>query len=350
MQDLSNFSKALNTIYTKGEIANTVFKNRPLFAMIKKWEKFFGENHKRPLIYGNPNGRSADFSKALANRTNTKIAAFLITRNSNYSLFQISNEVVEASMSDEGSVLQALQTEIDGALNALGRDLSLAVYRSGSGVIGKVASTQSGSSTTITLEKADDIVTIEVGANLNTADAESGGTVVTTNIYVVSVDRDAGTFQVSASQGGVATTATLSNMTAGRFICNAGDYDAKLKGLMAWLPSSVSSSDSFFGLNRSVDRQRLAGIYKDNSSKPIEEALIDIVSSITRFGGTPDFCFLNPTEFQRLQLAIGTKAIWVDVKAGSEATYGFKALQIQLGNCLVKVVSDVDCQSGEGFL
>jgi hypothetical protein len=348
--NLQNFAPALKTLYTEGAIANTVFKNRPFMAMLKKMEGFYGENKKLPMIYGNPNGRSANFANAVSNKTNSKLAAFFITRVANYSMFSVDNQVIKASQNNEGAVLEALKTEIDGALNVLSRDISLSLYRDGSGCIALISATQTAGSTTLNLSKADDIVALEVGQAIQPVASVTGGTPGTVQ-YVVSIDRDLATFQVSATQGGAAATATASGFTAGVYIVGQGDYGTKIAGLQAWLPATVASSgDSFFGVNRFADRQRLAGYYKDLTALPIEEALIGGVTGITRFGGKPTHCFLNPTDFNRFQIAIGTKAIWVDINMGKEATYGFQALQVQLGNALVKVFSDQDCPSGEAFM
>jgi hypothetical protein len=78
--NLTNFAPMLKTLYPKKRIENMVYADRPLLAWLPKSEGFFGENKKVPLIYGNPNGRSATFATAQANKTNTSSVAFLVTR------------------------------------------------------------------------------------------------------------------------------------------------------------------------------------------------------------------------------------------------------------------------------
>jgi hypothetical protein len=274
MADLStSFAEPmLKQYYDKAMVENLVYQGRPFFALLKKKTDFVGEVQKLPLIYGNPQGASSSFAKAVANKTNSKLKAFLLTTATEYAVASIANEVLEASSNDRGAFLNALTVEIDGAMDQCARKLSIAAFRSGSGSIGRVVSTQSGSATIITLANPEDVVNLEVGQALVFDSADGGGTVGTTVGFVVMVDRDSGTFSVAAAQGGAADTATNRDAAANQYIFIEGDYDAKMKGLQAWLPASVSTSDSFFNVNRSADKSRLAGVYMDLSGKNMEEA------------------------------------------------------------------------------
>ena len=75
--DLTTFEAALKQHYTSDRIENMVYKDNPLFAMIAKYEQFGGENLKLPIKFGIPQGRSATFTTAQANKTNTKISFFI---------------------------------------------------------------------------------------------------------------------------------------------------------------------------------------------------------------------------------------------------------------------------------
>lgn len=348
--NLTTFAAALKQHYADWKVENLVYKDNPFYAMVQKYEKFGGENLKLPLIYGNPQGRSAAFTNALANQTNSQLKGFLLTRNQDYSIASISNEVIMASQGDANAFLRAATVEIDGALHSLARSAAVSLYRSGSGSIGRVVSTQSGSSTTITLAAPDDITNFEVGMALVNDTVDGGGTPSSTPYYVVAVDRDSGTLQVSAAIGGSAATATVSGLTANKYIFVQGDYDSKMKGLSAWLPSSVSGSDSFFGVNRSADKTRLAGIYQDGTSKPIEEALIDLAVRIAREGGAPDHCFMNYTDFANLEKALGTKVQYVDVKAGYEGAFNFRGIVLNGPKGVIKVIPDQNSIPGEAFM
>lgn len=261
--------------------------------MLSKFENFGGKNLPIPIIYGNPQGRSASFSTAQANKTNTQIKDFTLTRNHDYSLASIDNETLEASQGSSNAFMEAATTEIDGAINSAARSLAIALYGSGTGRIGKIAA--SGISTlTITLDTVEDITNFEVGQKLNFSTADGGGSVRATEPTVTNVDRNLGKIIVT----------DVTSLAAADYIFIDGDYDAKLKGLAAWLPTTVTAT-AFFGMDRSVDSSRLGGIQFDGSNQPIEEALVGAASRVAREGGKPTHVFLCYSKYAELEKALG---------------------------------------------
>lgn len=350
MLNMTTFEAALKQHYTSWKVENLVYKNNPFYAMIDKYEDFKGELMKVPLIYGNPQGRSAAMATAVANKTSTQLKAFLLTRTANYGTASISNEVILASEGNSDAFLRAATVEIDGTLQSVSRDLAIDLYRDGSGTRGQVVSTQVAGSTTITLTNADDIVNFEVGQALVWCAAVSGGSASATPYYVVAIDRDAGTLQVSATVGGAAVTATVAGFTASVYLFIQGDYGQKMSGLSAWIPTTVASNDSFFNVNRSADRVRLAGVYIDVSAMSIEEGLITMGSRLGREGGNPDTVFLNHSDYANLDKSLGTKVQYVHEKAGSEAQISFRALELNTPTGVVKVFADQNCPSGYAYM
>ena len=111
--DLTSFQPVLKQHYTNDRVENMVYKDNPLLAMLPKYEQFGGENLKLPIKYGIPQGRSATFSTAQANKTNSQYKAFLLTRSKDYSLASIDNETIEASKGNSNAFLEAATTEIE---------------------------------------------------------------------------------------------------------------------------------------------------------------------------------------------------------------------------------------------
>jgi len=128
--NLSNFAPALKQYYSTTRVENMVYKDHPFLAMLAKDEKFYGKNLPLPIVYGNPQGRSATFSKAKANKTNSQLKDFLLTRAKDYSLASIDNETAEASENDAGAFMQALTLEIDGAFQSATSSCAQALFGS----------------------------------------------------------------------------------------------------------------------------------------------------------------------------------------------------------------------------
>ena len=336
---MTTFAAALKQHYTNERIENMVYKDNPFLAMVAKYEDFGGENLKLPIKYGIPQGRSATFSDAQANKTNTQLKAFLLTRQADYSLASIQNETIEASKGNANAFMEAATVEIDGAIESATRSLAIACYGDGSGAIGQVLATTS-SVATFTLKQIDDVTNFEVGMQLklNATKTGSSGT-LSTAVTVDGINRDTGVITLSAA----------ASLTADHFIYQEGDYDAKIKGLNAWVPSSApGSTDSFFGVNRSSDATRLGGIRFDGSSLPIEEALIGGASRVAREGGKPDVCFMNYSNFADLEKALGSKVSYVDVKASPEI--GFRGILVHGPRGPIKVIPDQNCPNGVAYM
>jgi hypothetical protein len=346
--NMTTFEAALKQHYTDWKVENLVYKNNPFYAMVTKYEKFGGELMKVPLIYGNPQGRSAAIATAVANKTSSNLKAFLLTRVQNYGTASISNEVILASEGDSNAFLRAATVEIDGTLQSVARDLAIDLYRDGTGVRGQIISTQVSSAYPITLANADDITNFEVGMAMVFAATKTGAPSATP-YYIVAIDRDLGTFEVSATVGGAHVTATTAGAAASYYIFVQGDSNAKISGLDAWMPATVTSA-AYFNVDRTADRTRLAGIYMDNSAMSIEEALITLAARIGREGGTPDTVFLNHSDYSNLDKSLGSKVQYVMEKTGYEGQISFRALQLNTPTGVVKVFADQNCPSGVAYM
>lgn len=247
----------------------------------------------------NPQGTSAAFATAQANKTNSQLKDFVLTRRSFYSLASISNEVLEASKGNSNAFMEAATTEIDGAIQSATRQLAIALYGTGSGSIGQVANS-SFATPTLQLSNVEDVTNFEVGMKLQTSASNGGGSVRAGTLTIIGVDRDAGTVTMSGN-----LSAGIAAIAQNDYIVVEGNYDALVSGVRAWVPDSAPTSSPFFGVDRTADSTRLGGIRFDGSAMPIEEALIAAASRVAREGGKPTHCFMNYTEYADLEKALG---------------------------------------------
>jgi len=348
--DLTSFDAALKQHYTNDAVEDLVYKDNPFFALISKMEEFGGKNLPIPLIYGNPQGRSATFSNAQTRGglTNSSITDFVLTRVKDYSIATIDNETLEASKGNQNAFMEAATTEIDGAINSLTRSLAVGMFRGSDGSIGQVSVEPTEAATTVvTMKSAGDITNIELGMMINIWSATSGGTQRTTDgsdnsWEVTAVDRSAGTFTLDDAYDSSGTIA------ADDYIFIEGDRGLKMSGLSDWIPSSAPSSTAFFGVDRSVDTNRLGGIRYDGSSDPIEEALIEGASRAAREGGKVDHCFLSYSKYSELEKALGSKVQYVDLKVSPEV--GFRGITINGPKGTIKVIPDQNCPDDVAYM
>lgn len=352
------FEAGLKQLYPPEAIKNEVYKRNPLFALLPKDETFYGESSKEPLIIATPQNRSASFSLANVNNTTTLIKAFLLTRVQNYSMAAIANETMLASESDKGAFLEAAKMEIDNALLALTRAIATQLYRGGTGTVARLSATAVVNSTSVEVQLAtpEDIVGLEY--NMSVAfSATDGGAPRSGTAYIVDINRQAGSFLVSATPGGAvaALSSLVSGVVASDYVyASAGDQNLVISGLQAWLPGSAVTATPFFGVNRTSDKTRLSGVDFNGSAEAIEEALIDGVALIAREGGNPDHCFISYLDYRNLVKSMGSKQQvlqYSNVKVEeANVTVGFSSLILDGPNGPLKIIPDQNCPAGKAFL
>ena len=359
--DIASFQPMLKQLYPDEAIRQMGYLSNPFYALVARDTDFVGEVSKEPIVVSAVQNRSATFSTANTSATNSITRAFLLSRVQNYSNAYIANEILLASMSDKGAFLQALKFEIDKALFSLTKSIATQLFRAGTGTVARIASTATINSavTMVVLANPEDIVNIEYGMNLafSATDGGAARAYASTGAYVVSVDRQAGSFLCSATFGGAAAalTSLITGVAVSDYIYqSAGDINKTISGLQAFLPGSAVTSTSFFGVDRTIDKTRLAGITLDASSYSIDEALIQGSNLVAREGGRPDYVFMSFKDFSNLVTTLGAKQQYiqhtnVDVKDPG-VSVGYSGVKIIGATGPMTVVPDVNCPVGKAFV
>lgn len=342
--DMTAANAALKELYDDQKVQNLVYRNNPFLAMVPKFTEFGGKYMPLPLVFNTSQGRSATFSNAQNNQTAAEVVSFAMTRAADYSIAQIDNQTMLASKTDKMAFINGAQLVIDSAIRALTNSIATGLFRKGTGSIAQLGSISSG---VITLKNAGDVVNFERNMVLQ-ANATDGGTPRAALGWVVAVDRTAGTVTVSASAFGGAA-GSPSGWAADDYLLVQGDNNAKVKGLLGWLPTTAPvSGDNWFGVDRSVDPVRLAGVRYDGSAQNIEEALIDGSLLVAREGGEPDVCIMPFASYSALEKSLGAKAQYVTMQGPAEIA--FPGILINGANGQIKVFPDRSCPAKTAFL
>jgi hypothetical protein len=343
--DLSAMNAALKELYDGQVVENLVYADNPFLAMVKKNTDFGGKYKPIPIITGVSQGTSASFSNAQSNQSPVQVQSFLLTRVPYYSIATIDNQTMLASRTDKMAFLEGAKLVIDGAIRSATNVVASSLFRSGTGSIGQISG--SVSTGVITLSNSNDIVQFEVNMVLQANATDGGASPRAALGYVVAVNRSAGTLTVSTSMGGAA--ASPSGWGDGDYLLIQGNNNALASGLAAWLPfTAPSSSDSFYGVNRSVDTWRLGGGRYDGSAQSIEEALIDGSSLLAREGGRPKACVTNFASWSALEKSLGAKCVYIDHKGPAEIA--FRGIRVHGANSTIDVFPDRNCQPNYGYL
>jgi hypothetical protein len=342
---VSNTNYILKTLWPQERINNMVYEDNPFLAFLPKSEEFYGENMYIALRYTNNKGRAGTFATAQANKAPHKGVRFLLTRGHDYALWGIEHEMILAAKKDKGALIRSLNTEIESSLSALTNSLALAMFGDASGVRGQLLA-DPGVGTTATLLNINDIVNFDVGDRITFAATKTGALRAGGARVISAIDRDLGTFSVSAAFDAA--------VAINDYIFHEGDERAAgaailPTGLLGWLPSTapaVGGGDSHFGVDRSADALRLAGLRADVSALSPEEGLATVLTRLDREKGRPSHIIRNPVDYKNIMLALGTKC---ETEYQSVGEIGFEAIKVHGPKGIVRVYSDKNCTSGRGF-
>lgn len=349
----------LKELYDQQKVQWLTYKDNPFLAMIHKIEEFPGKYYPVPVVYGLSQGSSATFATAFNNQTSPQVAEFFVTRVADFSLATIDGQLLAAAQTDPGAFIDGAELMIDAAFqNAVNR-IASAMFRNGAGTIGQIFSVVniSGNNYTVTLTNPDDAVQFEANQTLVAVQFSDGsGTAPTDTATVTSVNRNAGTMVVVSTtniatnwpttyylaiQGDLPTTANNNFQPSGSTTTNSL---LKLAGLAAWLPlAGPASNDTFFGVNRSTDTQRLAGVTFDGTGFSLEEAILQGSARVAQNGGKPDTLIMSFATYTALVASLGSKIVYISEQLGE---IGFRGVQLNGANSVLSAFPDRNCPDG----
>lgn len=354
--DISSAQDILKEWYNGQRVTELMYEDSPILAMFPK-KKMGGKIYPLPNRISTPQGRSATFASAQANKTPSTFSQFQITTVKDYSLASISTDVTLASEDPTGAFVDAMKEEIDGAWRALKRAAEWKIWLDGVGTIGLVGSVSSANPEVITLTTPDDTVRFELGQTLQVRNTAALGTVRLfatgiTQAVVTGVDRSAGTLTF----GAVDNSGNTDTIVAGDSIMVVGDYLNGFQGVKSWIPDAAPSATPFFGVDRTQDVFRLSGGRATYTATPVDEALIDAARILNQQGQNPDYVFLNWDEYKQLEKTLGTKVRYELVRPKGvngealSAEISFQAIVIAGPKGDIKVFADKDVPSGRGYM
>ena len=315
-----------------------------------------------PLEYGTPQGRSHTFSNAQSQQTPTSLVSYFVYVIEDYQLVTITNLLMEQTKTNAGAFVDAAKLQMDGGFRNITNNIAFELFGDGTATRGTSTSASTQNSTTVggtvlPLSNAQQIVQFEVGMLL-VASSTAGGSPSTDTVLVTAVDRASGivtgTASASSLSGNWAIGAGAAYLSISGDIPSGGASTTSsylaLSGLAAWLPvTSPSSTDSFWGVNRSADPTRLAGCRFNAQSYTIEEGLTNALAFLNREGGKPDLCIMDFASYASLVNALGAKVQYVQVNH-DEVEVAFEGITFQSAYGRVTILADRSCPPQTAYL
>jgi hypothetical protein len=374
---MATFSTAVNQLAALKELytgdhfmKDLVYRKNPALALMPKDESPQGMAGKYipvPLIYAPSQGRSATFSNAQSNQNPAALKSFFVYRVSNYSLATITNELLEATVGDAGAFIDEGKLQVDSAIRSISNDLAFDMFRVGTGSRGVIGAFSQNSTaaggTVIQLQDPQSVVNFEVNMVL-VASSSDGGAPTTDTVTLTNINRSTGLMLGTAStgsldakfavggyisvQGDVASGGSTGTGTDPQSGSTSGYF--KVTGLAGWLPlNGPVPGESFWGVDRSADSVRLAGVNFNATNESIEEGFIDGSTLAAREGGEPDMAFVSFNSWGALEKELGAKVQYVQVKHDM-ADIAFKGITVNAPYGPITVIADRNCLSKTAFL
>lgn len=355
----SNQIAALKELYTddKDYMKNIVYSKNPLLAMIPKNESpdgFAGKYIPVPLEYGNPQGRAHVFANAQNQQTASDVVSYFVYAVQDYQLVTITNLLMEQTKSNAGAFVDEASRTLDNGFRNLSNNMAFEMFFGGTasrGVIGTAV--LAALVVTITLSNAQNVVQFEVGMTLQNSATDGGAALLVGGaidaIQITSVNRGTGVIVGSVVQGDGST------FLATHFLQVLGDIGAAgastiagllgLSGLAAWVPASdPASSDNFWGVNRSADPTRLAGLRYNASAQTISEGITNALAFGNREGAAFDLIVLDFISYSTLVNELGAKVQYVQLEH-DEVEVAFEAIHFHSAYGKIPVLADRSAQA-----
>ena len=284
----TNLTRLLYIMYMK---SNEMYKGSLspfddpfLREVIKSPMKQQGLEFKTPVKTGWKQSSGPDaqiqFDIARANIGTGDLAVFTQKWDENHSWNFISEKVQYQTLR-RGGYWQELLTKINEARLAMKLGLLRDVWGYGQGYLGKIK-TISKTSTTVTITvdpQTMALVTkntfVEFSSDASNADKVfsrvSGGTGNDKIFEVTVANPRTNTIVIDGVPAYIKTVATA--LAVGNFLFNPGGAGvSRTKGALAYVPSTLSSTDNFYGVNRSTSPALLTGSYKNVTVAPSSTA------------------------------------------------------------------------------
>lgn len=343
---LTTAEEVLEELYQTDDMIEDIMRSNPMLGMVKHSTEGGGQHRHVVVKHTRPQGRSNTFSNAQSNRRGTKRAAFDVTWVSGYQLGGVDGDVIDDAGGNAVILIDHLKAEMDGCFENIKDDLGFNVFRNYGGARGQCSNDPTDLNGTVTLTNAEDITHFEVGMVLtaSTDDGTGAGTDRAGTGEVATIDREAGSFTY---------TGTITGITTNDYLFVQGDHGAKMHGLDSWCPSSTPTSTPFFGVDRSVEPERLGGVRYDAAtpSDTTREALVNQAVRFRRWnkGLKPDIACVSPLVYGALDIAMESDKRVVELKSPN-GSIGYEAIRLSTPAGSVDVFEDASCQSDTSWM
>ncbi len=254
--------KMIADLWSRENIAEQIYKGSPVSGKIQKDSKF-GEKIRYVTVGTSPPQGLGDFANAKANKTASTAVEFQVQLASYYGNFSIGGDLWRRyEFTGNKAVLKdPMLRDSKGIMNQAKNDFASFIHGNGSGSLGRILSTSTLASQTVTLDAGADKRRIVKGMTLwaSTTNTASS-TALVGQVTVASVGGTASAPTITINEA--TWSGAISGLTTTSYLFRAGAIGSSnvFYGFEAWCPSHTGSPGTFLGVTRNDSPDQLAGI------------------------------------------------------------------------------------------
>ncbi len=311
-------------IWPDEALIEEVIEEDPILGMCAKETDWGYAVVHHPLGWGANQGIGRTFADAKRNKSTASEAEF-----------QLSTREMFAALSLEGKLLRTfeytkkkallvdpLTREGEATIDRMRRRFSKTIHGDGVGVIGRIATTSTVNTTTITLADANDLKNFEAGKVLQAeSTGATGGTLRSSGneVIVASIGtEDNPTVTIS----GAAWNVQIPAIAAGDRLYETGTYDNDyFYGLGGYLPVHTGSPGTFLTCNRNLNPGWLAGRCMTGTNLSVYQRIKKAARISSDAGNKPDTYLLSTRNFEKLEFEFDNKLVLQKFPAADVGKY-----------------------------
>jgi hypothetical protein len=358
-----DFYAGYKHIYNPKRVAVLAYERRPFMKRLTKRDDFVGDTYNHSIFFEDPQGGSANQQTAINQKqASSQGARFVINRGREYQVISILNEEIQASRDDVGSLLRKKKHESDRVINEMARRMDIAIHGGGGGVIASFTTGSSVATTSLTLDTPQLGIRFSVRQVLQCVSTNNTNGTANTFVAggatarVLGLSRSATTTTITLDQTlaqawpGIATSTQYFLVRNGDNIGFSYTNPAGgVSGLKSWLPTTAPTvGDSFWGFDRSVDVQRLAGVrYAAGNGEKYEQTFQQASAELALQESNADVILMSPVDCAKYSQELGNK---VRYSPNADGVTGFRPLLVTGQSGDLEVLPDPQVDPGTFYM
>ena len=339
--------KLLRELWPQNSIYELLFKESPFLGMVKKDTSFYEKKRYIGVGYAMPQGIGVSFADAKQFKTASKAVEFAITPVSYYGAFSLEGRLMRQAKSNKAIIVDPMKRESRNMFLGIKRRWAKDIHGNGGGAIGRILSTSTLSSQTITLDTGTDIRSFEIGMPLQCATTDgTSGSVMSGYVTVASIGGTdtAPTITINESSW----SSAIPSVTTTSYLFPYGCFGGVLTGLDGWLPNHSGSPGTLFGVTRTTWADKLAGKVISVAGLGMRQAFLKMARVSADGFGVPDTILTSTRNWESLanELQSANVLNFTAAPASGVGSYKvgveYKAISLVGPNSPLKVCADPD--------